>query len=561
LKIYDLGALLEAPRSPLKQQNWFQWDHLITGGQGLRTALRFPNLRCLILDGLTHFESAGSNLCDTGDEEDTVPVSEHLIMFGAVRCRELDCAELLEPSHQPNLMYLDLSYTNQGASWYRSFASLDLPNLRILKLRGLRLTHHVVEAILQRLKDTLWSLDLRDNLLKDPTLGYLLLCCSFSYNTTHAPPQYSHDNQIMIYEQPPAYYRDHARETPINGGPTVPLRPDTKAPFLKYIQTRGAPESGQSNDDLTKRTGITHLYISDNSFTSSTIHGFLQHINGLQVLDIGSIVRTFGQAPPATRLLCLDDLNPYFHHNHLSRLEVLRIHHSLVTCTPTIATTSGTAYSPQHLELSDEIGRNQSLSRKPFTPLSNYRLRHLTLTSVPTKSRSFLITNLISFLRDCATQERTLAAATHPSHSRRAPQLLSGLQTLRLEFLPVEEGAAAEVSVSGDRDAETFLEESRADFSFFDRPPNTTPFAARGREEGEVEVEDQRPSTSSSSSSRMPQWVEKIVKRPGSLGKWKEKEVVEKGAVLDVAEELRKWRAGVGEEERWGGKLELVVPK
>jgi len=137
--------------------------------------------------------------------------------------------------------------------------------------------------------------------------------------------------------------------------------------------------------------------------------------------------------------------------------------------------------------------------------------------------------------------------------------LLPGLQTLRLEFLPAEEGAAAEASVSGDRDADAFLEESRADFSFFDRPPNQTPFLARGKEEGEVEVEE-RPSTSSSSSSRLSQWVGKIVKRPGSSGNGKEKEVVEEGAVLDVAEELRKWRAGAGEEERWGGKLELVVP-
>lgn len=131
-----------------------------------------------------------------------------------------------------------------------------------------------------------------------------------------------------------------------------------------------------------------------------------------------------------------------------------------------------------------DFARDQARHWTTFSPLDNFRLRELTLTGMPTKSFGPILCRLREFLALCAKQERILAAARAGVTHRRSPEVLSGLRVLRLEFVDVavERGGVAVggfASVSGDRDADVFLEESRGDFSFFDEAPSVaSPVAA-----------------------------------------------------------------------------------
>jgi len=168
-----------------------------------------------------------------------------------------------------------------------------------------------------------------------------------------------------------------------------------------------------------------------------------------------------------------------------------------------------------------------------FDPLTNYRLRVLTLTGVPTKTHGVILTSLTNFLSKLAKQEAVLEEARRRPSNRRAPPLLPGLRILRLEFMPMApEQPTQWASVSGHRDADTFLAESAADFSFFDEQPKELqqPKVAPSLKELEPIKEEAR---------------EKDVKDDERL-------------LLDVVEGLKKFREMT--KEKWGGKLELVFP-
>lgn len=156
-------------------------------------------------------------------------------------------------------------------------------------------------------------------------------------------------------------------------------------------------------------------------------------------------------------------------------------------------------------------------------PSDNHGVRHLTLTDIPKMSYGPTIKQLVKFLDACAEQEALLVKVKKEMvKNRRAPEILLGLRTLRLEFIHPElrvSGARGGFSAAtGDEDAERFLAESVGDFSFFEN-------------EGE-----------------------------GSRDKGKEKEKVmefePREELLDVVDALKAYR--VENKGKWSGKLEIV---
>jgi hypothetical protein len=110
----------------------------------------------------------------------------------------------------------------------------------------------------------------------------------------------------------------------------------------------------------------------------------------------------------------------------------------------------------------------QWIPHDPFIPDTNPRIRSLTLTDVPRKSYGLVINWLKGFLDLAARQESNIELSA-PADRRRGAEMLSGLRVLRLEFeARRDQPVAAGLSVSGNADADVFMEESAKDFSFFD---------------------------------------------------------------------------------------------
>jgi hypothetical protein len=261
--------------------------------------------------------------------------------------------------------------------------------------------------------------------------------------------------------------------------------------------------------------------------------------NRLQLLDVGA-----GLVPrlPTSPFGSCNAYSAFLTTRCLERstgtcLENLRIHHSLVTQIPTVVRGSLSAgWNYTSLWEAEKITPflpsdiSYHLFNPAFKPEMNYRLRNLTLTSIPTKSYGPTIYALSLFIRRLSDQESILTEARNAqpfSSSRTAPKLLPGLRSLRLEFL-VEEKVNLNEKGKGtwDRDADKFYQESERDFSFFGDNTPVVPLRRRGNS---VSV------------------GEGVVFGPNLP------------RAMDVMEELKRFRRGYT--PRWGGKLELVVPR
>ena len=478
------------------------------------------------------------------------PASEdtQLMLCSLTSIPLLDTSLFLSTPLLYNVIYLDLSNTRRIEGWTRFLSSRVFDNLRILKLRGLRLTDQAIPGDTLRTWLRLWSLDLRDNSLTDMAID-ILLADAFAPLIRRGPIE-------SLYEDPPVY---QARADPnhsyfLNDSP-VPLRPDTTDTFIKYVKAHADLKGDSSyvlpdRDPMKKSTGLTHLYLSDNKFTSKGIRKVLEFSNRLQVLDVGTVPAnpSFPYIIPDTVPFCQPDTAPFLHWQAGSRIEKLRIHHSIVTQIPTIVQGRlELGYISKHLRKAEMFGKTVP---PRFTPLENNRLTSLTLTDIPLKSTGLTIRRLNNFLRHCAEQEQTLlSAARRGVRNHRSPPLLPGLRKLRLEFIKERTGAK-EIgpSVSGGQDADEFQEQSMGGFSFFaEEKKLMSPLLRRGGENGGWSAS----------------WNSKEISlaEGGWSASWhsKKSSLAEGADLKDVIEELKIFRQR--EQPRWGGSLELVVPR
>ncbi|KAE9370076.1 hypothetical protein N431DRAFT_30252 [Stipitochalara longipes BDJ] len=489
----------------------------------------FENVRFLVMDNMGRNDYEIQQLGETRQPDE----NNKLLLLSSTNIPLLDYNLFVSTPILYNIMYMDLSYTVNTQAWNSLLSYHSLDNLRILKLRGLRLTDQSLPFDTLHNSLRLWSLDLRNNSLTDQTIDFLLRECFAPTLTPNSTVTV--DSDEWFYEDPPTYHqRDETDLYYPSHNTEIPVRPDTIDSFILYMKRYANLRNPSSvilaeRDPMKQSTGLTHLYLSSNRFTSKGIHKLLSSTNRLQVLDVGTV-----KANPHSDYH-LANTTPFAQPNAASlldrrtgtRIEDLRIHHSFATCIPTIVQGRlEMGYTPQYLHKAEKFG-DLELQSAAFSPLINYRLSSVTLTDIPLKSTGPTITRLITFLRCCARQEAILLSATTsgPRKTRHSPRLLPGLRKLRLEFLHERSGSEdIGPSVSGDQDADEFQAQSQGDFSFFADEKMTSPVGS-----------SRRGSTWSSKSS-----------------------IAELVETRDVCEELKIFRQG--ETPKWGGKLELAVP-
>jgi hypothetical protein len=507
----DFRPLLARLHEPAHLERLRQSEQYLTTEMASICAMHLPNLRFFYLDGLTV-------------ENPDRPISPvikavkpcQILLLSTTGTRTLNCG--LVPEHKAfhHVMFLDISHTVRPEGFQRLFNSTSFPNLRVLKLRGLKLTDSMLPNMILHTGLRLWSLDIRENLLTGVGIWLILDNCIRSYpammpcvksKTLREAPEYEQDATIDLYRQAKSL--------------SLTCRPDDEESFSAYLKAHGdlMQHCGivlDEDDDLMKATGLTHLYISGNKLNEVAVDAILEHSSYLRVLDIGSIMvrpsnpgTNFSQTTTA-------GVHLFSSYSSRSRTEVLRIHHSIITGVDTpLPRASPSKYSLQSLR--DLERRQASPDWESYNPQDNYYLHELTLTDLPTKSYGPIAHRLIEFLNNCVAQERYLldASVAVGLRSRRSPILLSGLRMLRLEFMgeDTRESSGSYKSTSEDRDADNFLRESAQDFSFFN---------------------DNQPLTST------------IL-------------VAEEEYVHDVLAMLKDWRKY--SVFRWGGKLEIVLPE
>lgn len=210
-------------------------------------------------------------------------------------------------------------------------------------------------------------------------------------------------------------------------------------------------------------SGITHLYLNQNPMITAESFKMIIEL-GLEQLqrfecdsmlfmsepDMSQYNQFYPDSqavPPSVSCCKKQAISGILGLSHLfrpvfSNLQILRIHHSLVTNLPSL--TGFYDLSPMEKIWFAEtflLPRADLVFPNPFHPDMNPRLRSLTLMHIPQYSTGPLIERLKGLLKAAWFQEQTIArlrAEYRRVHqSRYQPPLLSGLRKIVLEFDPV----------------------------------------------------------------------------------------------------------------------------
>ncbi len=458
---------------------------------------RFKGTMSGMTDDDYEMMAAGPERGDSVSSESTF----HPVLLSATGCSQLFIPMFIgKQESATNLLYLDISWTKQKPE---DLLILALPEqLKILKMRGLSLRTRDIERLLYKLKIRLFSLDLAYNDLTNDVIP-LLLANSFLPSLKQRPdtlPTTDGDlsTQPSRYLEDAPAYRERAdpteeQENAIAEG-RIPLRADNVDGVFDYLLEneharfiRGPHWLPPAGDRLMQQTGLTHLYLSNNRLTSQALEVLLSGTNRLQLVDFGSAEQPSHQVGSKYKSVLAyyqADTLKLLKPSISQRLESLRVHHSVVTQTPTLFAVGEFYLSEARaIYVAEEEFALKNVSFSPpsdFLPELNPRIKSLTLTHVPRKSLGLVIDRLIKLISLAAMQEDMIAGA-RPSDARRGAQMLPGLRYLCLEFAPpakVLQPSKDGPSVSGDVDADNFMEESGKDFSFFDEtqysPVSTT---------------------------------------------------------------------------------------
>ncbi|KAI7977712.1 hypothetical protein EIK77_009252 [Talaromyces pinophilus] len=229
-----------------------------------------PRLQSLIVSKLPFFDhNATISLKVPSDPEQAQAYRPYnlrlLLAEGEPNTTSIGIATAL--SRFPALVYLDLSRTSPARD--RSVLSVlsELPDLRVLKLRGIGLKDADAEFLANAIGTRVRLLDLRNNVLTDRSVRSLLQACFLPKGT----------NQDSVNGNGDEYHQNHP--------PALLQNPDLDKDFLDIL-TR--PLTGRSIFENLPKSGITHLYISDNRLTVEGVAALLAS-KRLYLLDVGSV--------------------------------------------------------------------------------------------------------------------------------------------------------------------------------------------------------------------------------------------------------------------------------
>ncbi|RDW88947.1 hypothetical protein BP6252_00979 [Coleophoma cylindrospora] len=542
----------------LRQQCDFHHEawtcHELLTGNNVRDRLAlFPNCKILLLDQLPGW---------TECKEDVDPIvggaegRPSPVVLSVANCAGLSVHRVLASKELSNLLHLDLSGLPVGEKIPEAFNVSNFSSLRILKMRAMRLQDKHMEQILGSFGPRLWYLDVRDNLLTDRVIRFFDLLALPRLTL----PSMNECPDLKYLAEAPAYHEGDSSTEAELANDCFPLRPadaDILTSYLKRHGTLCSRESLSHDDALLQPTGLTQLYVSGNKFTSRVAANLLTgNVGGrIQLLDVGTVLipdyirrditnRFFPYATDG----CL--LKEQILEGHIvPRLEQLRIHHSIITIV--IDTGNGKFRNPHVQEQGQQLLNETFISFA--NPDINPHLHTLTLTSIPFES-PYILRQLITFLQACAEQEQTIRSlqskfVSNGINYKRRPKILTGLRVLRLEFLPKIGSRGNSISASGEAVADTFLEESSNDFSFFGERlvRSSSPLEVDATDNPQKERDEKDKAQNGA-----------IVKDGRNNGKRTETTREMKNDAEDIVTGLKRYRASP--ESRWTGRLELVFP-
>lgn len=490
--------------------------------QELATLL--PNLRCLLLDG--HPQLNLSMLSRHAFRSRTTDSLDKIHLISIANCGTSLPARFFSGQWLSGLIYLDMSNTpgtlgNQGA-----LIPHDLPHLRILKLQRKSLTDSTAGAIVREFGTQLWSLDVSGNGLTDNFLSMLLEYSLPTYSNTRLQSNNHFDVEgqtRLVFEtgHPHAsrgiYFVDESEwsatfssadrylaDPPIygsvNGDPTVEQgQPSVRGRSRGQERIRGDSAedavrvlAGAQGEDLPdalhpqhqrlhwppQQAGATHLHLNELSLSASAVKGFLRespgHIEHFEcdrtTLPSHQTSVWQSKAPflsKAATLYALPGAAYLLRPVISSNLRVVKVHHSLITNTPTLKSRSTGELTNSWLAETYMRGRIDLAYPQTYMPDMNPRLYSLTISMIPRYSTGVVAKRLADFLRLAAIQEQGIEK-TRASVPFRGPPILRGLRHIRLEFEPDAKDELGYLDdETNESDSGALLEQGTEAFSFF----------------------------------------------------------------------------------------------
>lgn len=480
--------------------------------------VKLPNLRCLILDGRTDFDPQflyHHLTRESSSNPQALKSLKFLSMARGTRGQEVNAipANFFSNGLMAGLVYLDLSHAGWSKALIEnlntSFRSENLPNLRSVRLKGKGLDFDLAFVVVRRFSSQLRSLDLSSNPLNDRLIPGLL---RFGLGPRSRPELKSNSNfevegrleQIRpadfekyaivestssaTFSHPDRYIADspsyvaHGEDDPelawtgrhrLIG--TEPVRSYSTGEIIQSLA--GGPHDpipeapGMYQDDPFSRY-LTHVYLNDLRFTSLGVHrllanssGYVEHFECDRTITPGDahLMVWLPKVPWLAKSSLLYGFQGgayLFRPVFASNLRVLKIHHSLISNTPTLE--CSTTSHRENMWLAENLfrGRADLAFAQTFVPDMNPRLYSLTLSYVPRFSSGAVTERLIEFLKLAAIQEQSIEQM-RAAVPRRGPPILSGLRHVRLEFVVnVADG-------SEDSDNNRDVDQAMAEFSSF----------------------------------------------------------------------------------------------
>lgn len=475
---------------------------------------QLPNLRCIVFDGHTDLDP--SFLVIYPDRHFNLSF-QNLTLLSMADCQTSLPRTFFDGRGLSNLVYLDVSH-NRG--WARgilvdskTFTPLNLPNLRILKLRGLGIDGFALARMLGQFGYQLWSLDLSSNKLISEDLTNVLMICSvrcdensrlqadghfevegklrtadplsssFFVEESTSSATFSHPDRYLA--DAPIYSAENVDHTHSLVRPrekarltgTEPVRRDSTEETIRVLgggPFDAVPEASDISNHAPALGGLTHVHLNDLDLSPRVIErllatnsGYVEHLecNMARLLTLGDEQKEWLFKMPwlsrGTKIYAYPGISYLLRPAFSSNLRVLKIHHSLVTNVPTMATTSVSA--PESVWLAETCLRERFDLAFPitFVPDMNPRLYSLTLCKIPRLSTGVVTGRLIHFLKCAAAQEQGIEQMRRALAHHRGPTVLHGLRHLRLEF-------DADVKDETDGlDSDKDVAEAMEEFSFF----------------------------------------------------------------------------------------------
>ncbi|KAK0704765.1 hypothetical protein B0H67DRAFT_498389 [Lasiosphaeris hirsuta] len=475
-------------------------------------SVKFPNLSCILLDDHRQIEVNSLMGNDNGAP----------LLLSAPGCSTSGFQAFATSPYFRRLIYLDISDMPwENLADFRSWDQDLLSDLRILKMRGLRMNDGVASGIFNSFSNRLWSLDVSRNHLTDRELPVRIQQRAFAeVDSLHSKARFDIEGMLdesreiptsgavfpslqpieeshwsSTFSHPDRYLADapvyDGMESPANGtfirANGLARIKDNSANELKKILS-DHQQHPIEYDDVTQSRNVTHLYMNSNRLSTwgviyliGLLPNRLEHFEcDSMLLDITNdfFPRWLSKMSPS--ISGLVGAAHIFRPIYSLNLQKLRIHHSLVTQLLSIEAKGLTTMASLWLAETFLLPRTELAYPQTYVPDMNPRLRSLTLTKIPRYSSGPLIKKLTGFLKLASLQERAIQDVR--AQTRHGPPVLPGLRHIRLEFehdpsqeLDEMSGDGTQFSFFGDSGWESPLNTSWASAPTDTRQPDANP--------------------------------------------------------------------------------------